>query len=323
MENSKKHNGNLGVNGKGKNIRRNYFQRTIDFGNNIITSGRHHYPQPKVHYIDKEYFKSFVQHITGKNFTGEPPAQFTRLQRNRPPPLSIGRPPVPVQVPIAPSQAPNHPLPGPLKPIIGPSVVDNSCTNIAESSISAFMRNFQNSTMNFDSSRRNQFQPYPTQSQVLNNVNVQSQSIIQSQPQHYPMNGSNQLVNGFHLSQINGINQHVNGFPSSVPFNATNPTLSGNASNPLMNDFPSSQTNDPQSPTFEFLLSSPTSNMYLLSPRYSDNTLLSPSLFSSPPSLEYPFYPHLQNGISSFGPPSPLSAGIFPSFASLKRSDAQ
>jgi len=93
----KKQNGNLGVNRKGKNIRRNYFQRTIDFGNNIITSGRHHYSQPKVHYINnKDDFKSFVQHITGKkNSTGEPPAQFTRLQRIRPPPLSIGRPPVP------------------------------------------------------------------------------------------------------------------------------------------------------------------------------------------------------------------------------------
>jgi hypothetical protein len=237
--------------------------------------------------------------------------------------LSIGRPPVPVQVPVAPQHAPYHPLPGPLKPIIGPSVVDNSCTNIVESPISAFMRNFQNSTMNFDNSRGNQFQSYPPQSQVLNDVNVQLQSIIQSQPQHYPMNGSNQLVNGFHLSQLNGSNQHVNGFPSLVSFNATNPTLPVNASNQLMNDFPSSQTNGPLSPTSEFLLSSPTSNINLLSPQSLDNTLLSPSIFYSSPSLEYPFYSHLSNMISSSGPPSPLSAGIFPSFASPKGPDDQ
>ncbi|RHN61728.1 hypothetical protein MtrunA17_Chr4g0039771 [Medicago truncatula] len=95
-----------------------------------------------------------------------------------------------------------------------------------ESLVSAFMRNFQNSTMNFDNSRGNQFQSYPPQSQVLNNVNIQLHSIIQSQPQHYPMNGSN---------------QHVNGFPSLASFNANNPTLPVNASNQLMNDFPSSQ----------------------------------------------------------------------------------
>jgi len=308
MENSKKQNGNLGVKRRGKNIRRNYFQRTIDFANNIITSGRHHYPEPKVHYINKDDFKSFVQHITGKNSTGEPPARFTKLQQNRPQPLSIGRPPVPVQVLVAPSQAPYHPLLGPLKPIIGPSVVDNSCTNIVESPMSAFMRNFQNSTMNFDNSRGNQFQSYPPQSQVLNDVNVQLQSIIQSQPQHYPMNGSNQPVNGF---------------PSLASFNATNPTLSVNASNQLMNDFPSSQTIGPLSPTSEFLLSSPTSNINLLSPQSLDNTLLSPNIFSSSPSLEYPFYPHLPNMISSSGPLSPLSASIFPSFASPKGPDDQ
>jgi len=315
MKNSKKQNGNLGVNKIGKSIRRNYFRQTLDFGNNIITSGRHHYPQPKVYFIDKGDFKSFVQHITGKNSTGEPPARFTRLQQNRPPPLSIGRPPVLGQVPAAPSQAPYHPRPEPLKPIIGPSVVDNSCTNVVESPIYAFMRNFQNSMVNFDNSRGNQFQPYPPQSQVLNDVNVQSQSIIQHQ--HYLMNGSTQPLNGFHLSQINVSNQHVNGFPSSVSFNATNPTLPANASNQLMNDFPSSQTNGPLPPTSELLLSSPTSNMNLLFPQSSDDTLLSPTIFSSSPSLEYPFYPHLANMISSSGP---LSSTFCRHFSFLRKS---
>ncbi|XP_024628848.1 protein HAIKU1-like [Medicago truncatula] len=243
MEKSKKLNENLGVNKIGKTIKNNPFQQTNDFGNNIITSGGYPYSMPK----DKFYNK------------------------NRPPPLSIVRPPVPVQATsyVAPPQPPyNAPPRHPLQPINDPHLVDSQ-NNLVESPISAFMRDFQDYMKNYDNSTRsNQFQSYPSQSQVLNNNNVQSQQ------QHYPMGNNNQLVNCFHTSQANGSNQLVNGFaPSqtylsnpSVSLNATNPNIPMNVSSQLVTGFPSSQTTDPLSSTSEFLSPSPTNNLNLLSP---------------------------------------------------------
>ncbi|KEH29712.1 hypothetical protein MtrunA17_Chr4g0025181 [Medicago truncatula] len=319
MENSKKHNDNLGLNKIGKNIRNGYFQQTISFGNDIISSSRHLYPDSDFYVVPQEEFKSFVQNITGKQ-SNQPKSQakVTRLQKNRPPPLSIVRPPIPVQdsVPAPPPMGAYNSMSGhPVQPITGPPFVYNSENNLVESPISAFMRKFQDSMMKYDNSRGSQFQPFPHQPQVVNNLDVQYQPIIPYQEHHYPMNGSNQLVNGFHASQTNDNNQVVNGFPSTQE-NVSNPSMSPiatnsnflvNNSNQLVNGFLSSQTNGPRSPTSEFLLSSPNSNMNFLSP--------------SPSSPEYPFY--LQNGILIPDPPSPLSSGIFPSFTSPKRSGFQ
>jgi hypothetical protein len=239
MENSKKLNENLGVNKIGKTIKKNPFQQTDDFSNNIITSDRYPYSMPKDEFynVQKDEFKSFAQQITGKHSNASnSQAQVTRLQKNRPPPLSIVRPPVSVQATsfVAPPHAPNNTPPGhPLQPITGPHLV-SSQNNLVESPISAFMRNFQDYMRNYDNSTgSNQFQSYPPQSQVLNNNNVQSQPIIQSQQQHYHMGNNNQLVNYFHLSQANGSNQLVNGFAPSqtyvsnplVPLNATNQNI--------------------------------------------------------------------------------------------------
>jgi len=333
MENSKKLNENLGVNKIRKTIKKNPFQQTNDFGNNIITSGSYPYSMPKDEFyiVQKDEFKSFIQQITGKQSNApNSQAQVTRLQKNRPPPLSIVRPPVRVQATtsVAPPQAPYNALHGhPLQPITDPHLVDSSQNNLVESPISAFMRNFQDYMRNYDNSTRsNQFQSYPPQSQVLNNSNVQSQPIIQSQQQHYPMSCNNQLVNCFHLSQANGSNQLVNGFAPSqtyvsnplVSLNATNPNFPMNVSSQSVTCFPSSQITGPQSTTSEFLLPSPTNNMNLLSPQSPYRPPLSPNMFSLPSSPEHPFAPHLQNVILSPDPPSPLFAGVYPPFTNPK-----
>jgi len=331
MENSKKLDENLGVNKIGKTIKKNHFQQTNDFGNNIITSDRYPYLMPKDEFynVHKDEFKSFIQQITGKQSNApNSQAQVTRLQKNRPPPLSIVRPPVPVQATtyVAPPQAPYNALPGhPLEPITGPHLVVSSQNNLVESPISAFMRNFQDYMRNYDNSTRsNQFQSYPPQSQVLNNNNVQSQQ------QHYPMDNNNQLMNCFDPSQANGSNQLLNGFDPSqtyvsnplVSLNATNPNFPMNVSSQLVTNFPS-QTTDPQSSTSEFLLPSPTNNMNLLSHQSPHGPPLSPNIFSSPSSPNYPFHPHLQNVILSPDPPSPLFGGHFPPFTSPKMPDNQ
>jgi len=321
MENSKKHNDNLSLSKIGKNIRKSTFQQTSSYGNDIISSSRHLYPDSVFYEVSQEEFKSFIQNVTG-NKSNQPKSQVkvTRLQNNRPPPLSITRPPIPVQVsePAPPTIGSYNSLSEhPVQPITGSPFVYNSENNLVESPISAFMRKFQDSMMNFDNSRGNQFQPYPHEPQVFNNLDVQYQSIIPYQEHHYPMNGSNQLVNGLHTLQTNGNNQLVNGFPStqenmfnpSISLIATNPNFLVNNGNQLVNGFPSSQTNGPQSPTSKFLLSSPDNNMNFLSPSSS--------------SPEYPFYSHLQNEILSPDPPSPLSSGIFPYFTSPKSTGFQ
>ncbi|KEH29711.1 hypothetical protein MtrunA17_Chr4g0025161 [Medicago truncatula] len=252
----------------------------------------------------------------------------TRLQKIRPPPLSTVRIPISVKVPapVPPSQAPYNALLGHhVQPITRPSLVYNSQNNLVESPVSSFMRNFQDPTLNLGNSRGNQFQLWPPQPKVFNNINVQHQPIIQSQEHLYPMNGSNQVVNGFHSSQTNGSNQLVNGFPStqtnvsnpSVFLNATSSTLPMNISNQLVNGYSSSQT-EPLSQTSEFMLTSPKSNMNHISPQSPHRPLLSPSLFSSPSSPEYPFYSHLIPD-----PPSPISSNLFPYTTSPKRPDYQ
>ncbi|KEH29708.1 hypothetical protein MTR_4g049900 [Medicago truncatula] len=252
------------------------------------------------------------QLVNGFSSTPKSQEMVTRLQKIRPPPLSIVRQPIPVMVskPVPPSQAPYNTLLGHhVEPINFPPIVYNSENNLVEFPVSAFMRNVQDPTMNFDDSRGNQFNLYPLQPQVLNNIN-----------------GTNQIVNGFHSSQTNVINELVNGFPStqtnvsnpSVSLNATNPTFYMNDRNQPVIGFSSSQTNDPLSPTSKFMLPSPKSNMNFISPQSPYKPLLSPSLFSSPSSPEYPLYSHLVPD-----PPSPLSSSLFPSTTSPKRIDYQ
>jgi len=163
-----------------------------------------------------------------------------------------------VSKPVPPSQAPyNTLIENHVESINCPPIVYNSKNNLVESPMSAFMKNFQEPTMNFSDSRGNQFQLYPHQPQVFNNIN-----------------GNNQIVNDLHSSQTNGSNQLVNGFPStqtnvSIPsayLNATNPTFHMNDCNQPMIGFSSSQTNDPLSPTSKFMSASPKSNMNFLSP---------------------------------------------------------
>jgi hypothetical protein len=114
MENSKNQNANLSVNKLGKNIQKNHLQQTIDYGNNVVTTCRIRYIDDKVNHIHKDDFKSFVQRMTGKQSNGSnTPTVLTRLQKFRPPPLSIVRPRVSVQVPelVAPLPTPSNVLP--------------------------------------------------------------------------------------------------------------------------------------------------------------------------------------------------------------------
>jgi hypothetical protein len=140
MENSENPNVNLGVKKSGKNTKKNHLQQTIRVRNNIKTRNRcSHPPSEEVHIVHKDEFKSFVQHMTGKEIIhSKPPLETTRLQRNRPPPLSIVRPQVPFQVPawapMAPPPASNNELPThPLQPDSEPPLVENPQTNIVES----------------------------------------------------------------------------------------------------------------------------------------------------------------------------------------------
>jgi hypothetical protein len=320
MENFKKHSESLSVNNKGKNVGENSFQHKIDFDNDIITTSRHLYPYSNFYEVHRDEFKTFIQHITGnQSNSAKPHTKVTRLQKNRPPPLSIVRPPVLVQVsdPLPPSKAPYNAFPGHhVQSVTGPPLVNNSQNNLDESPISAFMRNFQESNMNFGNSEGNTFQPYPHQPQLFNNINVQYQPITQSQEYYYPMNGSDQLVAGSSSTQKDVSN-------ISVPFDPTNPTFPMNDNNQLLNGFPSSQTNGPRSLTSEFLLPSLESNMNFLSSESLYSPQLSPSLFSLLSSPEYPFCPYLQNGNLFPDPPSPLSSNIFPSFTGPNRADNQ
>ena len=155
---------------------------------------------------------------------------------------------VQVSAPIPPSQALYNALPAhPMQHIIGNPLVNNSQSNLVEFPISASMRNSQDLLpLCIGSSGGNQFQPYPHQSQVYNNINFK---IIKSQEHYYPTNCSNQFVNDFHSSQTNGNNQILNGFPSTKS-NVANPSMSLNGTNQifdvyknnqLVNGFPSSQ----------------------------------------------------------------------------------
>ncbi|XP_045802780.1 protein HAIKU1-like [Trifolium pratense] len=305
-----KQNVNLVVNKLGKNMKKNHLQHTIHVRNNIILRNRYPYPHPEeFHFVHKDDFKDFVQHMTSgtKVNHSKPLVENTRLQKNRPqslsivrpqvpvqvpawapvaPPLSIMRPHVPVQVPslapIAPPLASKNALPTyPLQPDSEPSFAENSQTSVVESSTSAFLRNFKDSMMEFGNSSGNQLNPLACQTQVVNNIEPY------------------QLSSSLSLGPV-------------LPMIATNQNLPMNNGNQSMNDFSSPQTNGPQSPSSEFSIPWPTSNMNLVSPQSPYSPLLSPSLFS-PPSPEFPFQPYLQNnGISSSYPGSPVSTENFP-----------
>jgi hypothetical protein len=69
MENSKNHNVNLGVSKFGKNIKKNQQKRN-----------RNSYPQSEeVYIVDKDNFKKFVQHMTGKEIIHSKPPLETML----------------------------------------------------------------------------------------------------------------------------------------------------------------------------------------------------------------------------------------------------
>ncbi|KAL5063309.1 hypothetical protein RYX36_025046 [Vicia faba] len=301
MENSRNRpNENMGVNKMGKTIKKNSWQQTIEFGNSVISSGRHHYPQPKIHHIHRDDFKSFVMHATGRelNVPTRTQSEITRLQQNRPPPLanvrrSFAR--FPMQAP--PPRAPyiNGLAVPPLQPISGPPIFDDSWNNFVESPISAFMRKFQESE-NYcgggggggGASRGNQFQSYPPpQQQMINNVNVQSQ------PQYFPI--QTQMVN--YVEQLSSASNQT--FPNPNPSVslkiASNQTFPLNPSNQFLNGFPESQANYSMSPNSEYLLASPTQKGNVLSPQSPHRPLLSPSIFSLPSSPDYPFQPYLHN----------------------------
>ncbi|CAK8561755.1 unnamed protein product [Lathyrus sativus] len=312
MENSiNTQNENLGVNKIGKTIKKNSSQQTIDFG-----SGRHHYPQPKIHHIHRDDFKSFVMKTTGResNRPTRTQSEFTRLQQNRPPPLANVQPLVRFPMQPQPPRVPyiNGLAVPPLQQISGPPVFNNSWSNFVESPISAFMRKFQESE-NYcggggDASRGNQFQPYPPpppQQQMINNVNVNDQF----QQQYFSI--QTQMVNNVeHYNLSSASNQTFPNPNPSISLNvASNQTFPMNNGNQFLNGFPQSQTNCSMSPTSEYLLASTTQKLNVQSPQ---RPLLSPSIFSSPSSPDYPFKPYLHNEILSPEPPSPLSAGIFP-----------
>lgn len=317
-------NENMGVNKIGKTIKKNSSQQSIDFGNNGITSGKHHYPQPKIHHIHRDDFKSFVMQTTGRESNGPTRTQFefTRLQQNRPPPLANVRPLV--RFPMQPQPPRVSYINGltvpPLQPISGPPIFDNSWNNFVESPLSAFMREFQDLTNYYDGgpSRGNHIQSYPPppQQPMINNVNVN----VQFQPQYFPI--QTQMVNNVeHYNLSSASNQTFSNPNPSVSMNiASNQTFPMNTGNQFLNNFPPSQANYSMSPTSGYLLASPTQKVNVQSPKSPYRPLLSPSIFSSPSSPDYPFEPYLHNEILSPEPPSPLSAGIFP-FTSTQRPD--
>ncbi|XP_050918104.1 protein HAIKU1 [Lathyrus oleraceus] len=317
-------NENMSVNKIGKTIKKNSSQQSIDFGNNGITSGRHHYPQQKIHHIHKDDFKSFVMQATGRESNGPTRTQseFTRLQQNRPPPLANVRPlnrfsmqPPSPQVPYI-----NGLVVPPLQPISGPPIFDHSWNNFVESPISTFTREFQDLTNHYDggASRGNQFQSYPSppQQPLINNVNVN----LQFQPQYFPI--QTQMVNNVEHYNLSSANNQTFSNPNpSMSMNvASNQTFSMNTGNQFLNNFPLSQANYSMSSTSEYLLTSPTQKVNVQSPQSPYMPLLSPRIFSSPSSPDYPFEPYLHNEILSSEPPSSLYAGIFP-FTSTHRSD--
>ncbi|KAL5063310.1 hypothetical protein RYX36_025047 [Vicia faba] len=319
MENSRnRQNENMGVNKMGKTIKKNSSQAATNFGHNVVTSGRHHYPQSKIHHIHRDDFKSFVMLTTGResNRPTRTQSEITRLQQNRPPPLANVRPlgRFPMQAP--PPRAPyiNGLAVPPLQPISGPPVFDSSWNNFVESPISAFMRKFRESENYYGggggggggASTGNQFQSYsPPQQQN-----------VQFQPQYFPI--QTQMVNN--VEQYNQTFPNLNPAVSLNVASNSNQTFPMNPSNQFLNGFPETQANYSMSPNSEYLLASPTQKGNVLSPQSPHRPLLSPSIFSSPSSPDYPFQPYLHNEILSPEPQSPLSSGIFP-FTSSQRPD--
>ncbi|CAL5197156.1 unnamed protein product [Lathyrus oleraceus] len=302
MENSRNwHNENMGVNKTGKTIKKNSSQQTIDFKNNVITSSRHHYLQPKIHHIHKDDFKSFVMQTTGRESIGPTRTQYesTRLQQNRPPPLASVRPLVRFPMQPPPPRVPyiNELVVPSLQSISGPPIFDNSWNNSVESPNSAFMRKFKDSENYYGGgdnvSRGNQFHPYhpPPQQQMINNVNVN----VKFQPQSFPI--QTQMVNNLeHYNLSSSSNQTFLNPNPSVSMNvASNQTFRMNTDNQFLNNFPLSQANYSTSLTSEYLLASPTQKVNVISPQSPYRPLLSPSFFSSPSSLDYPSQPYLNN----------------------------
>jgi hypothetical protein len=182
MENLENQNVNLGVKKLGKNIKKNPLQKNNNFHKTIITSDKYPYllPSDEVHILDKDDFKSFVQQITRTNIIQSQTSDENRsLLKNRPPPLIILRPQVvqvqvPTLAPVAPSLGANNAVCAlPLELGSRSALVENTQTNIVESPISAFMRNFEDSIMDFGNSSGNRFHPFNIcQIQLMNNVNV-------------------------------------------------------------------------------------------------------------------------------------------------------
>lgn len=238
MENSRNwRNEIMGVDKTGKTIKKKSSQQTIDFKNNVITSSRHHYLQPKIHHIHKDDFKSFVMQTTGRESIAPTRTQYesTRLQQNRPPPLASVRPLVRFPMQPPPPQGPyiNGLVVPSLQSINGPPIFDNSWNNFVESPNSVFMRKFQDSENYYGGgngvSRGNQFQPYPlpTQQQMINNVNVN----VKFQPQSFPI--QTQMVNNLeHYNLSSASNQTFLNPNPSVSMNfASNQTFCMNTGN--------------------------------------------------------------------------------------------
>ncbi|CAL5197155.1 unnamed protein product [Lathyrus oleraceus] len=189
MKNSKNQlKGKLGVSKKGKNkIKNNLLQQTINNGKYVFSGALHENPQPNVYNVDKNDFMKVVQHLTGlQSNSTKFESEITRLHKIRSPPLTNVRQLDLIQVRVPTLAAPQvFPYTELFRPpfhfVIGCPLVDMPLTNYIESPIITYMRNIQDSMINYDVSRGNQFQSYPIETEVFNNVNVQYQ------PQYYPI----------------------------------------------------------------------------------------------------------------------------------------
>ncbi|CAA3028239.1 protein HAIKU1-like [Olea europaea var. sylvestris] len=305
----------LGVNKMGKNIKKSPLHQP-----NFPGAARQQ-PQPQVYNINKNDFRNIVQQLTGspsQESSPRPPQNppkpaSNRLQKIRPPPLApMSRPWIPIHPPM-PMPAPAHPpgqLPNnfarppppllaqygqPSPPVFMPPIPPDGWANPAESPISAYMRDLQNSI----GQPHHQYQPH-LQHQVP------GQNLAQP-----PGSGllPNPTMQSFPPPRMNGTSSPL---PSPRMNGPSMPLPSPRMNGPLP-PIPSPRMSGPppllHSPTSQFLLPSPTGFLNLFSPR-SPYPLLSPG-YQHPPPLtpNFSFSSLPQSGILGPGPQPPPSPG--------------
>ncbi|KAI4372398.1 hypothetical protein MLD38_010636 [Melastoma candidum] len=313
----------LGVNKIGKNIRKsplhqpNFANNNGNYPNGSNDDGNaSRQPQPQVYNIDKNDFRSVVQHLTGSPAcdrlplprppNNPPKPQSMRLQKIRPTPLSpMRRPQFPplVSVRVSPPPVPYH------------------NTNFAGAAPYGRLspRNFQTAAPYGQPSPRN-FQTVPPGAPpFVGNTNecpISAYMRYLQTPLVDPASGGDQLPYQPSQHQIlpPPAGLHLNPHWPMLP----SPRMTGPMPYPPFHSVSSPQMNGVSmpallpSPTSQFLLPSPSNYLNLQSPR-SSYPLLSPGFqFPLPFPSSFLFSPMTQPGILGPGPQPPPSPGMFP-----------